>query len=157
MRIILLRNTIEPLVVLRAIAREDRLEASSITHVVECVVQTGLLRSSIDLVSGLFDPRSDNVIVSRANPLNHFCVAEIDLRGVQAEGISATSLRCLQPVGTDRLPVQLDSGNVGGRNLRVQLGELVEEGLVDNADAVEKLLVACALNGSGDEYVTKSR
>jgi hypothetical protein len=34
-----------------AIAREDRLEASSITHVVECVVQTGLLRSSIDLVS----------------------------------------------------------------------------------------------------------
>jgi hypothetical protein len=157
MRIILLRSTSKPSVVLRAIAREDRLEASSITHVVEGVVQTGLLRSIVDLVSGLFDPRSDNVIVSRANPLDYFCVAEIDLRGVQAEGVSATSLRCLQPVGTDRLPVQLDNGNVGGRDLRVQLGELVEEGLVDNADAVEKLLVACALDGSGDEYVTKSR
>lgn len=119
MRVILLRNASEPSVVLRAIAREDRLEASSITNVVEGVVQTGLLRSIVDLIGGLFDPRSDNVIVSRANPLNHFCVAEIDLRGVQAEGVSATNLRCLHPVGTDRLPVQLDSGNIGGRDLRV--------------------------------------
>jgi hypothetical protein len=142
--------------VLGTIAREDRLESSSITNIVEGIVEAGLQGSIVNLVRCLFHPGSDNLIISRANPLNHLRVAEIDLRGVQADGVPATSLRGLHPVGADRLPVQLDSGDVGGRDLRVQLGELVEEGLVDDADSAEELLVACTLNGSGDEYVTKS-
>lgn len=154
--IILLRNIAEFLMILSTIAREDRLESSSITNVVESLVETGLLGSIVNLVRRLFDPGSDNIIISRANPLNHLRVTEINLRGVQAESVSAMSLGGLHPVRTDRLPVQLDSGDVGGRDLRVQLRELVEEGLIDDADAAEELLVACALNGSGDEYVTKS-
>lgn len=142
--------------VLGTIAREDRLESSSITNVVKCIMEAGLLGSIVNLVRCLFNPGSDNFIISRPNPLNHLRVAEVDMRGVQAEGIPATSLGGLHPVGADRLPVQLNSGDVGGRNLRVQLGELVEEGLVDDTDSTEEFLVACALNGSGDEYITKS-
>lgn len=142
--------------VLSTIAREDRLESSSIANVVKGIVETGLLGSIVNLVRCLFHPGSNNFIVSRPNPLNHLRVAEIDLRGVQAEGVPATSLGGLHPVGADRLPVQLNSGDIGGRDLRVQLGELVEKGLVDDTDSTEELLVACALNGSGDEYVTKS-
>lgn len=141
--------------VLSTIAREYRLESSSITHVVEGIVEASLLGSIVNLVRCLFNPRSDNFIISRPNPLHHLRIAEIDLRGVQAEGVPAMSLGGLHPVGADRLPVQLNSGDVGGRDLRVQLGELVEEGLVDDTDSTEELLVACALNGSGDEYVTK--
>jgi hypothetical protein len=57
-----------------------------------------------------------------------------EARGGNALGLDSSQVYLCY---ADRLPVQLDSGNVGGRNLRVQLGELVEEGLVDNAATIQ--------------------
>ena len=140
--------------VLLAITREDRLEASSITHVVESVVKTSLLGGVVDLVGSFLEPVGDDVIISRANPLNNLGVAEVDLRGVQTQGVSAARFGGLHPVGADGLPVELDGGDVGGGDLLVQLGELVEESLVDDGDSLEQFLVGCSLDGTGDEDVT---
>lgn len=151
--VILLSNADELLVVLLAIAGEDRLETSSVTHVVESVVETSLLGSVVDLVGGVLDPLGDDLVVSRSNPLDDLGVAKVDLRRVQAEGVSATGFGGLHPVSTDGLPVELDGGDVGGRDLLVQLRELVEEGLVDDGDSLEQFLVGCSLDGTGDEDV----
>lgn len=47
----------------------------------------------------------------------------------------------------------MDGGDVGGGNLGVELGELVEEGCVDDADALVELGVGCSLDGSGNEDI----
>lgn len=84
MWVILLRDITELLVVFSTVAREHRVEAGSITHVVESVVKTSLLGGIVNFVSGILNPDSNNVIVGRANPLNYLRVAEVYLRRVQA-------------------------------------------------------------------------
>lgn len=151
--VVLLRDRDQLLVVLRAIAGEDRLESSRVTHVVEGIIETGFLGGIVDRICGLFHPRSNNIVIGRANPLKDLGVAEIDLGGIQTQSISTTSLGCLHPVSTNGLPIQLNSRDVGSRDLLVQLGKLVEEGGVDDADTLVKLLIGSACDGSGNKNV----
>lgn len=136
------------------VAREDGLEPSCITHVVERIIETRLLSSIVNGIGSILDPLSDDTVISRADPFHNLCVAKVDLSRVQAQSITATSVGCLDPFRADGLPVQLDGGDVGGGDLAVQLGELVEEGSVDDADTLVELLVGCSLDGSGNENIT---
>lgn len=153
MGIVLLCDLDQLLVVTLAVSSEHGLETSRVTHVVERIVQASLLGGIVDSVGGLLNPRGDNIIIGRSNPLDNLSVAEVHLGGVQAQGVTATGLRGLDPVVADGLPVQLNGGDVGSGNLSVQLGELVEEGRVDDADTLVELRVGRSLNGSGNENI----
>lgn len=154
MWIVLLCNRDQPLVVLRAISGEDRLEPGRVTHIVESIVEASLLGGIVDCVRGLLHPFSNNLVICRSNPLDNLGIAKIDLGRIQSKCIASTSLRCLHPIGTNWLPVELNGGDIGLRNLLVQFRKLVEEGGVDDADSLVKLLVSCALDSSGNEDIT---
>ena len=122
-------------------------------HVVKRVIQALAVRSIVNLLGGLLHPLVDDVIVLGARPLDHLGIAQIHLGRVQAESVPATLGRRLHPQVADGLPVQLDGGEVDRRHLGVELGQLVEEGAVDQADAVEKLVVVGAGDCAGDEDI----
>lgn len=157
MGIVLLCDLYQLLVVTRTVSGEHGLESSRVTHVVECIVQASLLSGIVDSIGGLLNPRCDNIIVGRSNPLDDLSVAEVNLGRIQTEGVTATSLRGRHPVVANWLPVQLNGGNVGRRDLSVQLGELAEEGSVDDADTLEELRVGGSLDGSGNEDIAMLR
>lgn len=157
MGVILLSHGDQLLVVRLTVTREDGLEAGGIAHVVELVVKASLLCGIVDRIGCLFDPLSHDVVVCRSNPFDDLGVAEVDLGGVQSQGVTTSSLGGLHPVGTDGLPVQLDGGDVGGGDLLVQLGKLAEEGGVDDADTLVEFLVGGSLDSSSDEDITAVR
>lgn len=135
------------------VAWEDRLESSGIAHIVESIIQTSLLGGIVNGIGSILDPLSDDTVISRADPFHNLCVAKVDLSRVQAQSVTAASIGGLDPFSADGLPVQLDGGDVGGGDLAVQLGELIEEGGVDDADTLVELLVGCSLDGSGNENI----
>lgn len=115
---------------------------------------TSLLGSLVNLVGGVFHPLSHGVIILRTSPLDNLGVAEVHLGRVQAQRVTTALGGGLHPEVTDGLPVELDGGEVGGRDLGVELGQFLEEGVVDDADAVEEFVVVGSGYGAGDEDIT---
>lgn len=116
---------------------------------------TSLLGSLVDLVRGVLHPLSNGVIILRTSPLDNLGVAEVHFGRVQAQGVTTALGGGLHPEVTDGLPVELDGGEVGGGDLGVELGEFFEEGVVDDADAVEEFVVVGSGYGAGDEDITE--
>lgn len=171
-RVILLRNRLQLLVVRRPVARENLLEASGVapilvsatrpqlnqigkgnSHVVKRVVQTSLLRSSIDLLRSLLNPLHNSIIILAPRPFNNLCIAQVHLLRVKAESVTAALGRGFYPQRANGLPVQLDGREVCGGDLGVELGKFSEEGAVDDADALEEFGAVGTGYGSGDEDV----
>lgn len=154
LRVVLLGNVDQTLLVRRTVTREDRLEPSGITHVVERIIQASLLGGIVDSIGSVLQPLSDDTIISRSNPFHDLGVAEVDLGRVQSQSVTAAGVGGLDPLSANGLPVQLDGGDVGGGDLGVQLRELVEEGSVDDADSLVELVIGCSLDCSGNEDIT---
>lgn len=65
--------------VLLTISREDRLESSRVTHIVEGVIETSLLGGIVDRIGGFLHPLSNDIVICRSNPLDNLSVAEVGL------------------------------------------------------------------------------
>lgn len=172
-RVILPRNRLQLLVVHRPVAGENFLEASSIapilvstthpqlnkigkgnSHVIEGVVQTSLLRGSINLIGSLLNPLHNIIIILAPRPLDNLRIAQVHLLRVQAKSVAAALGRGFYPQRANGLPVQLDDGEVCGGDLGVELGEFGEEGAVDYADALKEFGAVGTGYGSGNKHIT---
>ena len=117
------------------------------------MVKTSLKGSRVNSSSDLLNPRIHDKIVLGVGPLDNLSVCKIRLRRVEAKRVSTTRVRGLGPHGLDGLPDELDLCDVLGWDLGHELGEVREEGRVDDGDAFEEFVVGGADGGACDEDV----
>jgi hypothetical protein len=131
---------------------KNPLGSCRISYIVKRIKQPRLLRRSIDLPGRGKDPICYYVVVGVADPFDDFRRAEIHSFGwIQAERVIAFGGRGGHQTRADRLPVDFDDGDIGGRKFSVQVWYGTEERVINDLNALQKLGVVLTCDGSGRE------
>lgn len=124
------------------------------------IVQARSLRRLVDRIGRAYHPRLNRLIMLRVKPFDDLCIREVyALLGIETQSVAADAVCCRggHPEGSDGLPIQLDNRDSCWRDDRIEGWQGVEEGIVDNSDSLEKLVVGLADHGTSHEHVIDLR